>query len=203
MKAISVFLAVAVFWATPVWAQTPAAADGATVTAVCKDGTPFSGKTLRGACRGHGGVDKKAGAGAGAAAEKATPAAAATTAAAVPAEGGVTLPCKDGTTWSGKSTRGACSGHGGVNKSGSASTTAATPAAAAPAAAPAQAPAAAAARPAPAGAAGEVWVNTETKVYHCAGDRFFGKTKQGEYLSEAQANAQGFRAARGKTCGAG
>ena len=38
----------------------PAAAAPATVTATCKDGTPYSGTTMRGACRGHGGVDKKA-----------------------------------------------------------------------------------------------------------------------------------------------
>jgi len=42
-------------------APAPAAATPeAGVHAMCKDGTPFEGKTLKGACRGHGGVDKDA-----------------------------------------------------------------------------------------------------------------------------------------------
>lgn len=50
------------------------------------------------------------------------------------------------------------------------------------------------------GGDGKVWVNKNTKVYHCQGDEWYGKTKQGEYLSEREARQQGFRAARGKEC---
>ena len=85
---------------------------------------------------------------------------------------------------------------------------AAAPAAqAAPAVAPAPAAAVAkAASPAPAaqaaagGGPGMVWVNTASKVYHCQGDRWYGKTKAGSYMTEAQAKAQGARPERGKPC---
>ncbi|HTY40533.1 MAG TPA: helix-hairpin-helix domain-containing protein [Thermoanaerobaculia bacterium] len=52
----------------------------------------------------------------------------------------------------------------------------------------------AAARPAP--AKGMVWVNTETKVYHYEGDRWYGKTKQGQYMTEQDAIKAGYRASK-------
>jgi len=40
-----------------------------------------------------------------------------------------------------------------------------------------------------------VWVNTESKVYHKSG-AFYGKTKQGKFMTEADAQAAGYRAAK-------
>ena len=115
------------------YAQTPA------VTATCKDGTPFSGTTRSGACRGHGGVQTW---------DTAAPS---TTG---PTTGATTAPSKPTPT---QTTRGAP----GV---------------------------------------GQVWVNTSSKVYHCPGDRYYGKTKAGEYMSEAQAKSSGFRPDHNKAC---
>ncbi len=51
-----------------------------------------------------------------------------------------------------------------------------------------------AARPAP--AKGMVWVNTATKVYHYEGDQWYGKTKEGKYMTEQDAIKAGYRASK-------
>jgi hypothetical protein len=52
------------------------------------------------------------------------------------------------------------------------------------------------ATPAPGGGHGLVWVNTDSHVYHKEGSRFYGKTKQGKYVSEADAIKEGDRASK-------
>jgi hypothetical protein len=149
----------------------------------CKDGStsPHGG---RGACSGHGGIDKAA-----------TAAAAGGT-----ASGGGAASSPGGTSSSGSS---------GSTSSSSASTGSATPAAPAPAAPATHAPTAPAttakASPAsqaaaPGGGPGMVWVNSASKVYHCPSDRWYGKTKAGEYMTEADAKAKGNRADHNKPC---
>jgi hypothetical protein len=139
------------------------------------------------------------------------------------APAGATGICKDGSYWTNTTKKGACHGHKGIQTwygAADAGTAAAAPAsAAAPAAPMPAAPAAPAAAPksavAPAktsssytppataaagGGAGMVWVNSSSKVYHCPTDRWYGKTKNGAYMSEADAKAQGNHADHGKAC---
>ena len=138
------------------------------------------------------------------------------------APAGSTGQCKDGSYTSAPKKTGACRGHKGVqtwfaaDASAPAASAKTTTAAAAPAAAPAPAPAATLAAPAPArtakastanmaqapgGGAGMVWLNTPTNVYHCPGSRYYGKTKEGKYMTEAQAKAAGAHPDHGKACG--
>lgn len=151
----------------------------------------------------------------------------ATAFAAPPADApaGTTGQCKDGSYTNVAAKKGACRGHKGVKDWYVAAAAAPAAAAAAPAAAAAAPAAAAAAAPAaataaaaapaaaskhevpkpaavaaPGGGADKVWVNDSTKVYHCFGDRWYGKTKEGSYMSESDAVAKGYKGDHGKTC---
>jgi hypothetical protein len=130
---------------------------------------------------------------------------------------GATGQCKDGSYSMAESKKGACGKHGGVkewyeNNRGpqngasergpqnsanapatSETTTTATPRTTPPASAGRTTPVAG-------GGAGQVWVNTRSKVYHCQGDKWYGKTAKGEYMSEADAKAKGDHPDHGKAC---
>ena len=202
------------------FAQAPASAPAGS-TGLCKDGTYYSSPTKKGACRGHKGVKDwyATDSASSAAPAKAAPIAAASAPAAVlasgPAPAGATGLCKDGTYYSGPIKKGACRGHKGVKDwyAAEAAAPAATATAAPKVAPPTMtAPAAAAMTPAamsqtappanaaPGGGPGMVWVNASSKVYHCSGDKWYGKTKSGAYMSEADAKAKGNHPDHGKAC---
>ena len=109
----------------------------------------------------------------------------------------VTATCKDGTAFTGTKRAGACRGHGGVQSWGEATSPVNAPSQPGIQPAPTTSQRAA---PAPGGGTCQVWVNTASKVYHCPGTRWYGKTKQGSYMSEAEAQAQGARPDHGKAC---
>ncbi len=142
------------------------------------------------------------------------------------APAGSTGVCNDGSLSTAASKSGACRGHKGVKtwysavdsakpKAGktSAASSAATPAPAAvtsPAAASAASTKPSSPAPkastsniaqAPGGGPGLVWVNSASNVYHCSGTQFYGKTKAGKYMTEAQAKSAGAHPDHGKGCG--
>lgn len=99
-----------------------------------------------------------------------------------------TFVCKDGSSMSAASSKGACSGRKGIDQEATAKAQAA----------PDKGKAAKAVTPG--GGADKVWVNEETKVYHCPASRYYGTTKSGKYMTEAEAKAAGMKAAKNKSC---
>ena len=124
------------------------------------------------------------------------------------APAGSTGMCNDGTYTTAASKRGACSGHKGVKDwygASAASSTKPSSAASTSTSAPsgtskATKSEASSTAPASGGGAGKVWLNTASNVYHCPGDRWYGKTKAGAYMTEAEAKAKGARPDHGKAC---
>lgn len=70
------------------------------------------------------------------------------------------------------------------------------PASAAPASGSSAAPASTAVTAQTPPVKGMVWVNINTKVYHYEGDRWYGKTKNGKFMTEDDAVKAGFRASK-------
>ena len=47
----------------------------------------------------------------------------------------------------------------------------------------------------------QVWVNTNSGVYHCPGTRWYGNTKSGKFMTQRAAQDKGYRPAYGSVCG--
>jgi hypothetical protein len=169
-----------------------------TVTATCKDGTSFTGAKRSGACRGGGVQAWGDAAGSSGLVSPAIEPASSPASSKSAAQALSTATCKDGTSFTGAKRSGACRGHGGVQSWGAAESTTIPVNAPAELATPGPTTTRRAA-PAPANS-GQVWVNTDSRVYHCPGTRWYGKTKEGTYMPEAQAQAQGAKPDHGKAC---
>ena len=138
------------------------------------------------------------------------------------APAGSTGSCKDGSYTSNETKKGACAGHKGVKEwfaanaapSKSSTKNEMTPATVPNAPAAPSEPGAATtpmkpkamtkpgdtAKPAEGGGPGKVWVNASSKVYHCPGTKYYGATKEGSYMTEAEAKSAGAHADHGKAC---
>lgn len=46
----------------------------------------------------------------------------------------------------------------------------------------------------------QVWVNTNSGVYHCPGTHWYGATKAGKYMKQSEAQKKGFRPAYYRAC---
>jgi serine/threonine-protein kinase len=46
----------------------------------------------------------------------------------------------------------------------------------------------------------KVWVNTDTGTYHCPGTRWYGKTQEGVYMTQKQAQDKGYHPAASRAC---
>ena len=165
-------------------AQAPAGSTGE-----CKDGTYTSNATKRGACAGHKGVKTWYESQAASPSEKLPKAGKETKAEKAAKATESTAPAKS----AGAAAAGAIGAAGAAAATNPAPSTAAAPMKGSKDSAM---PATAAAG----GGPGKVWVNTSSKVYHCMNDEWYGKTKEGEYMSEADAKAKGAHASHGKAC---
>lgn len=186
--------------------------DTAAATGLCKDGTSYTGASKKGACKGHKGIKEwfadSTPAAKESAATETTKNNTVTPQKTVSADStGATGLCKDGTYYTGATKQGACRGHKGIKEwyadtAPAAKEHSTTPAEAKTNPPPAEKPAnsTAAAAPAAGGGAGKVWVNDDSKLYHCPGSQFYGKTKSGAYMTESEALATGNNPAYGKSC---
>lgn len=155
-------------------AQAVMAQAPAGATGQCKDGTYTTSASKSGACHGHQGVKEWFATSAPAAST------AKSTAAAAPAAAASTA--KAAPAAAAAAPAAAASATTSTTKSAASHASTATTA------------------QAPGGGPGMVWVNTATNVYHCPGSQYYGKTKAGSYMSEADAKAKGAHADHNKPC---
>ena len=143
-------------------------------TALCKDGTYGTNPNKSVACRGHQGVKEWYQAAGGNSDSDAKAGGKGSTGNAQPSPAANSAPAANASGNPGQGTSAKGASHSTANKTA-----------------------------APGGGPGMVWLNTDSKVYHCYGTEFYGKTKQGKYVSEQDAKQMGGRPDHGKACSNG
>jgi hypothetical protein len=185
MHSRSVFSAIAgIGYASMAFAVLPPADAPAGTTAICKDGSYFFGQSKSDACKAHGGVKawyEVPDAGAqGTPSDSARAPTSPNPAAAERsiAEGAIAPP----------------STSNGPSRASVLAANASAEAARPPANIEADQD------PAPGGGTGLVWASDGSKVYRCEGDKLYGRTAPGKYMSERDAKSKGLQSQSGKAC---
>ncbi len=166
-------------------AQAPAGSTGQ-----CKDGTYTNAPSKKGACRGHKGVQVWYAAESGSAGSMDSKAGDSKTG---DSKAGEPMGTKSASSMGTKNTAPAAAPMAPMNSSGNSS--------AAPAKSSRHERASTSSmQQAAGGGPGMVWVNMSSKVYHCPGTKYYGKTKEGKYMSEADAKGMGAHPDHGNAC---
>jgi hypothetical protein len=166
------------------FALLPPAGAPAGTTAICKDGSYFFGQSKSDACKTHGGVN-------------AWYEVADTSAKGTPSDS-ARAPSSPNPSAAARSVAEGANAPPSTSNAPSRASVEAANASAEAANPPGNI--AAAQDPAPGGGSGLVWVSDGSKVYRCEGDKLYGRTKPGKYLSERDAKSKGLEPQSGKTC---
>lgn len=176
-RSATTLFAACLYASTGLAALPPADAPAGT-TAICKDGSYYFGQSKNDACKAHGGPKAWY---------------------TVPASGDAArAPSSPNPVLAARSVADAANAPPNVSTGPSRASVEAANASAQAAHPPANVPEYQ--DPAPGGRKGLVWVSDGRKVYRCEGDKLYGRTQPGKYMSEQDAKSKGLPSESGKAC---